>query len=228
MTTTLSSAHQATLDAIRRHPAVHNLHWNEVRSLLEAIAEVRPHGNGSIKYTRNGQTLLLHPDSHKDIDTDEQLKEVRQFLERSNEVLTPPEGSGVNLLVVIDHREARIYRTELKGTVPQRIVPHDPGNEGRHLHSVSNDANGQRLPEIRSYYESIAKSLHGATSILLFGTGKGASSAMHHLAAEIRDHHKDIAAHLVGTVTIDEHHLTEGQLLAKAREFYEHPVTLKT
>ena len=27
-----------------------------------------------------------------------------------------------HLLVVIDHREARIYKTELKGTVPERIT----------------------------------------------------------------------------------------------------------
>ena len=31
-----------------------------------------------------------------------------------------------HLLVVIDHQEARVYRTEIHGAVPQQLVPYDP------------------------------------------------------------------------------------------------------
>ena len=40
------------------------------------------------------------------------------------------------------------------------------------------------------------------------------------LIAELNLHHKDLAARIVGSVVVDEHHLTEDQWLAKAREFY--------
>ena len=132
----------------------------------------------------------------------------------------PPEPEGAHLLVVIDHREARIYKTELKGSVPERITPFDPHGYGRYLHSVTDDSNGQRKPERKSFYEAVAKSLKGAGQIVLFGTGTGASSAMEQLIANLKHHHADLARRIVGSVAVDEHHLTEGQLLARAREFY--------
>ncbi len=216
----LSRAHQTTFDSIFRHPAAHNLQWRDVRSMLGAMADVVEESNGNATVTRNGQTLVLHPERHKDVGTEEQLKELRTFLERSNGRFAPTTAVGVNLLVVIDHRQARIYKSELRGTTPERIVPYDPDGAGRHLHYVDNDSNGQRRPELKSYYEAIAKALHGATAILIFGGGTGASSAMVQLVAELKLRHKDIAATIVGSVAVDDHHLSDDQLLAKAREFY--------
>ena len=126
-----------------------------------------------------------------------------------------------HLLVVIDHREARIYKTELHGAVPQRITPYDPGGFGRHLRHVEDDSTGQRKPERKSFYEAIAKTLGGADQILLFGSGTGASSAMEELLAELKHNHADVAKRIVGSIALDETHLTENQLLAKARGFYE-------
>ena len=131
-----------------------------------------------------------------------------------------PDAKGVHLLVVIDHREARIFKTELKGSVPERITPFDPHGFGRYLHSVTDDSNGQRKPERKSFYEAVAKSLKCAGQVLLFGTGTGASSAMEQLIAHLKHHHADVARCIVGSVAVDEHHLTDGQLLARAREFY--------
>jgi hypothetical protein len=131
-----------------------------------------------------------------------------------------PDAKSVHLLVVVDHREARIFKTELKGSVPERITPFDPHGFGRYLHSVTDDSNGQRKPERKSFYEAVAKSLKGAEQILLFGTGTGASSAMEQLIAHLKHHHADVTKCIVGSVAVDEHHLSEGQLLASAREFY--------
>jgi hypothetical protein len=125
-----------------------------------------------------------------------------------------------HLLVVIDHREARVYKTEVHGTVPQRITPYDPGGHGRYLHNVQDDANGQRRPDRRSFYDTIAKTLEGAGQILVFGGGTGASSAMDELFAQLKLHHGEVAKRVIGSVVLDETHLTENQLLAKARDFY--------
>lgn len=125
---------------------------------------------------------------------------------------------GTHLLVVIDHREARIYSTELHGSVPKRITPYDPFGYGRALHYKQDDSNGQRKPERKSFYEAVAKTLRGAEQILLFGTGTGASSAMEQLLLDLKKNHHDLADRVIGSITVDEHHLTEDQLLAKARE----------
>jgi hypothetical protein len=128
--------------------------------------------------------------------------------------------AGPHLLVVIDHQEARIYRTEVHGAVPVRITPFDPHGFGRHLHSAHEWTDGKRQPERKSFYEAVAKTLRGAEQILLFGSGTGRSSAMEMLLDDLKAHHADVAAKIVGSVVVDAHHTTENQLLAKARDFY--------
>jgi hypothetical protein len=36
----------------------------------------------------------------------------------------------------------------------------------------------------------------------------------------LKHHHPDLAKRIIGSQVVDEHRLTDGQLLAKAREFY--------
>ncbi len=126
----------------------------------------------------------------------------------------------MHLLVVIDHRHAQIYRTELHGAVPQRVTPYDPTGEGRHLLDVQDDSNGQRKPEHLEFYESIARALHGAEKILIFGSGTGASSAMDQLLDELERRHGELANRVVGSIVVDQQHQSEDQLLAQARKFY--------
>ncbi|TFG38849.1 MAG: hypothetical protein E4H48_09930 [Syntrophobacterales bacterium] len=216
----LSGSHRRTYGAIFRHPAARNLGWRDVRSMLGALGEVVEEPNGNLKVTRNSQTLVLHPSLDKNVADIEELMEVRHFLERSGPAEPQAEAEGTHLLVVIDHRQARVYKTEVHGSVPQRVTPYDPGGLGRHLHNVQDESNGQRKPERRSFYKAVAKTLRGAEQILVFGSGTGASSAMEELLAELEHHHGDMAKHVVGSVVLDETHLTEDQLLAKAREFY--------
>ena len=43
---------------------------------------------------------------------------------------------------------------------------------------------------------------------------------MEMLLADLKAHHADVAAKIIGSVIVDAHHTTEDKLLAKAREFY--------
>ena len=43
---------------------------------------------------------------------------------------------------------------------------------------------------------------------------------MEALVAELKKNHHEIAERIIGTVAVDEHHLTEDQLLAKARDLF--------
>lgn len=216
----LTRTHRRAYETIFSHPAAHNLEWRDLRALLTELADVEEEPNGKLKVTRNGQTLVMQPDRHKDVAEIDELMRIRHFLERSNAAGLRSDDHGIHLLVVIDHREARIYRAELKGSVPERITPFDPHGFGRYLHSVTDDSNGQRNPERKSFYDAVAKSLEGAEQILLFGTGTGTSSAMEQLRANLKHHHSSVARRIVGSIAVDDHHLTEDQLLARAREFY--------
>jgi hypothetical protein len=213
-------SHRGTYDAVFQHPIARNLQWRDVRSLLDSLAEVEEGSGGSLKFTRSGHTLVIHPPRRKDFADVHALMNVRRFLEESGPASPVVEAEGVHLLVVIDHRQARVYRAELHGSVPQRVMPYDPGGFGRHLHNVEDGGNGQRKPERNSFYESVAATLHGAEQVLVFGSGTGASSAMDQLMATLGRDHPDIAGRVVGSVVVDAQHLSEDQLLAKARDFY--------
>ena len=218
----LSAAHMATYDMIFQHPISRNLEWRELRSMLGALSDSVEDHDQNVKFHRNGQTLVVHPPRRKDFSDIAELMNVRRFLERSAtpSPAAPAGAGGAHLLVVIDHRLARIYKAELHGSIPQRIIPFDQNGSGRHLHYVENDSNGQRKPEQRSFYEAVARTLGNAENILVFGSGTGASSAMDQLLVQLRQHHATIAKRVVRTVVVDEQHLTEDQLLAKARAIY--------
>lgn len=222
MTTHLTGSHQNTMSAIFRHPVARNLHWRDVRSLLGALANVVEETNGNLKVTRAGQTLIVHPSYDKVVAGIDEVMEIRHFLERSGarSELSQDVAEGDHLLIVISHREARIYRAELHGSVPQRIVPYDPDGSGRYLHYVQDESHGQRKPERKSFYEAIAGALKDAQKILIFGSGTGASSAMDQLIVELKRRHPNVAERVVGNLIVDEQHLSEDQILARAREFY--------
>jgi hypothetical protein len=217
----LTASHRTTYAALFQHPVARNLDWRDVRSLLNVLGAVVPQPNGNLKVTRNGQTTVLRPSRDKHVADVEELMQIRHFLERSGAVAEEHVASGEHLLVVINHHEARVYETELRDSVPERIVPYEIGGTGRYLRQVEDgNASGQRKPEQRGFYEAVATSLHGAQKILLFGSGTGSSSAMDHLLAELSRNHPDLAERVVGSVIVDETHLTDNQLLAKARECY--------
>ena len=222
MESTLSSTHQKVFQRVFQHPMPHNLQWREVWSMLGAMADASASEDdkGNLKVARNGQTLILRRPRGKDMADKRELMQVRHFLERSSAPAPRPAVAGTHLLVVIDHREARIYSTEMHGSVPQRITPYDPFGFGRDLHYNQDDSNGQRKPERKSFYEAVARTLQGAQQILMFGAGTGASSAMEQLIADLKSHQPDLAKRIVGSVVVDEHHLTEPQLLAKARDLF--------
>jgi hypothetical protein len=222
MQSKLSGTHLTTYHRILEHPLPHNLQWREVWSMFHAMGDATAveDDEGILKIERNGEKLVLHRPRGKDMGDDQELLQVRHFLERSGAAAPPPYAAGAHLLVVIDHREARIYRTELHGSIPERLMPYDPFGFGRSLHYNQDHANGQRKPERKNFYEAVIKTLRGAKQILLFGTGTGASSAMERLLDELKVNHKELAECVVRSVAIDAHHLSDDQLLAKAREFF--------
>ena len=217
----ISKTHQTVYRGIFQHPIARNIQWHDVRSMLSAITDVEEEHNGNLRFTRNGEILTVHPPKHKDLsDIEELMQKIRHFLERSAVPAQAIVAEGGHLLVVIDHREARIYQTEMHGSVPQVIRPYDPDGSHRNLRYVEENSSGQRKPELKPFYEAIAQTLRGAEKILIFGSSTGASSAMDYLLAELKKHHPDLAGRVIGAIVVNEQHMTEDQLLAQARSFY--------
>jgi hypothetical protein len=131
----------------------------------------------------------------------------------------PVAGEGAHLLVVIDHHMARIYKSDLHRSVPQRVIPYDRAGLDRHLHHVEVDGCGRRKPEQGRFYDGIARTLQGAEEVLVFACGTGASSALDALLTALLRLSGDLAGRVAGWIVLDEHHLTEDQLLAEARGF---------
>ena len=179
MESELSGTHQKVYDRLFQHPLSHNLEWRELSSMLGALpaTTTTEETNGKLKVTRNGHTIVLRRPHGNDLADAEEVMQIRHFLEESNQPVPAPAGAGTHLLVVIDHREARIFSTEMQGTVPTRITPYDPFGFGRSLRYTQDDSNGQRKPELKSFYEAVAGTLRGATQILVLGTATGEGNA---------------------------------------------------
>jgi hypothetical protein len=216
----LTGSHLRTYNTIFQHPVSHNLEWRAVRSLLENIGRVTEEANGNLRVTRNGQLLVLHPPRTKDVAETDELMALRHFIERSEAALPKKNGTELDWLLLIDHHEARIYRSEMNGAVPQQILPHEPGEYFRHAHNAKDFTRGREKPDRNSFFEPVATALQTAGRILVFGSGTGTSNEMDQFVAWLKVHHADLAKRVIGTVVVDGNHLTQDQLLSKAREFY--------
>jgi len=215
----LNGSDQRTYNAIFQHPLAHNLQWHDVHALLRHFATVTEEPNGNLKALRHGETLVLRQPRTKDVAESDELMALRHFLERSEAAAAGP-AAEEHWLLVIDHHAARIFRTVLRGTSPERIHPHKPEDFFRHEQNSQNLSRGKEKPDPNSFFEPVARALEAAGPVLIFGTGTGHSSEMDQFAAWVKIHHPGLAARIIGTQVIDEQHLTEPQLLAHARTFY--------
>lgn len=222
MDTEALGPHRTTYEAIFRHPVARDLQWRNVRAMLVSLADATEGRDGVVRFARNGQTLVVRPPPRKDFSDVQALMQIRQFLESSD--VAPAAGAvneGVHLLVVVDEHEARIFRTELHGSVPQRVTPYDAHLTHRHVRGVDDAVGGRGASEFRAYYEALVGVLAGAQSIVIFGgSGGGSGSAMDRLVEELKARHPGLARRVLGTRVVDEGHMSVEHLLEEARRFY--------
>ena len=220
-TASLTGAHLRTYNTIFQHPVSHNLGWHHVHALFRHLGSVEAEANGNFTVTRNGQSMVLHPPRTKDVAETDELMAVRRFLECSEtpavEAANQSEGHWI---LVINHHEARIFRTAMNGFIPQRILPHRPEDFFRHAPNSADFARGQEKPDPNSFFGPVADGLEAAERILVLGGGTGMASEMDQFVAWLGVHRPKLAQRVVGSMVVDEHHLTDAQLVAKAQVFY--------
>jgi hypothetical protein len=107
--------------------------------------------------------------------------------------------------------------------VSELIRPHQTDAAISHTHSFDGFSRGLEKPAPHSFFGPVANALKDAGRILIFGSGCGFSNEMDQFVAWLKIHHPELARRVAGSLIIDEHHLTNAQLLAKARDFYALP-----
>lgn len=212
---TLSSQDQRTYDSLFRHPASGNIEWHAIKALLGHIGEVIDEPNGNIKFLLDTRALTLRTRT-KDADQ-ETIEAIRRFL-KGAESHGESTSQTLNYLLVLDFAEARVYQSQAQDAERFRIEPYDPHGQDKHVHDKHEYAR-PHIPDLHhEFYQKIAEALKGAHQILIFGTGKGSSQEFDHMLEDLKRLHPEIESRVIGAVNLDLSHLTEGDILAKARE----------
>jgi hypothetical protein len=196
--------------------------WHDMREMLRVLPGfAQEERDGTLKVTRNGRSVFLREPVRRDSINFAAMIDPRSVLEHDGAAAAYAPGTGARLLVVIDHRFARIYKAEFHRSKPQRLIPYDRSGAGRHLHHMYDVASSPPRLDSAGFHAAIAKTLQDACEIVLFGRGTGAGSAMERLFAALEAGHPAVADRVIGCVTVQEEHLAEDQLLAQAKRFYE-------
>ena len=227
----LSRHHQRTLELIWAHPLSHSLRLGEVEALLLALgAEVQRRGQRLEIQFPSGPRSWIHGGGgglrQGDLDAEavQRLRDLLQQADVSPQYPTPvPEGlrgdQAVRLVLVLDHRQARLLRLEGEAVDHALLKPHGLWGGSENLsHRHDRDIPGQRVPLDHAYLEAIARSLEGADAVLLLGHGQGEADVRTLLLRHLRTHHPALLQRIVAIETVDTSALSEPQLLALARE----------
>jgi hypothetical protein len=177
-----------------------------VIALFAKLGAVDHKSNNEYVFSIGGEHHLMHAGHGKDLRTDDVVI-FRHMLTRAG--WSPDNAKPVvpdlaftkklvdlpNLLVAIEHREARIYQIDLASAdqAAHAIKPYDPHHFLHHLsHKDKAGEGGQRVAEDPSFYGRIAEALRPAGRIVVIEHGTGHSNAGRHLVAYLQLHHNDI------------------------------------
>lgn len=209
-----------TYNMLFQHPVSPTLGWNDVHALIRHLGQLEHEANGNLKVTRNGEVLVLVAPRTTEAVAADEIGALRHFLERSSRTPAGEKETGANWLLIIDHREARIYRSAAPGAVAQQIRPRVSDASFRSSPNSPAAARRTEKNAANAFFEPVAAVLNGAGKILVFGSGTGKSSEMEQFTLWLAHHRPEIARRVVAAVVVDEAQLSEAQLLAKARAFF--------
>jgi hypothetical protein len=124
------------------------------------------------------------------------------------------------VVVTITRHEAKVWNTGISpGSLPTKILgptTHN-GNDSKSDPKVSGRGDSHNVPE---YFEEVVEFLATASEILLVGHGKGKASAMLQFTQFLERKHPDLAKKVVDAVDTHLESITEPEILALAREWF--------
>jgi len=132
-------------------------------------------------------------------------------------------GHSPYVVVAITHDEARVWNSGLdRDSHPERI--HSPEHHERHLHAHKGQNNiekGLNRDDVE-IFDLVAQNVAGAQEILVIGHGKGKANHMVQMIQHWQHKCPNIAKLIVGKIDRDLPSLTEPEILASARDWFDH------
>jgi len=216
----LTDSHLQTYNRLFQHPTLYSIEWREVIAMLRDLCHVEEKPNGSLRCTRRGQTLVLREPLTKEVSDINELNALRDFL-LSTEELPPETGEPTaHWVLVIDHHQARIFNSDQHGTQALLVKPPEPTDHFRHTVDSVDFSHGKEPHGQNTFFASVAQALTEAPNILILGNGTGTSSCMLQFVGWVKSHHPDLAGRIIGTLGVNEHHMSDDQLLSVARKSF--------
>jgi len=222
----MPAADRRTLDAIFHHPVPHNLSWMDTLRLLTHLGSAEEKADGKYSLTIKGQHLVFHKPHGKHLDARE-ITDLRNYLVLAGISPRNPYGTApaaapqsVDVVVLIDHHGAKLYRINLPSTQSgETVKPYDPYHFLHHLHHREEQREqGQRAPEDLTFYDRIAEALRDADRIVLVSHGTGESNAAQILAERLEKQHPNVYARIVKRADVNTSAMTEAEIIAYARQ----------
>lgn len=222
--------HRTTLEALFAHPLRHNIRWDHLLGLWQALG-------GEIEQLDRQRLRLRLPDGsetwmhsgagrpHAVLDADAVLR-VRHLLLAAGINPAHPQAAVASqrgdqarrLVIRLDHRHADVYWLQGESVDHATLQPHGLWATGQNLsHRHDRDLAGQRAPTDHDYLQRLTLTLETADRALLLGHGHGESSLMQAFLDHVRRHRPDLLARITATEHLDDPALSEAQLLAHAR-----------
>jgi len=222
----MPAADRRTLEAIFRHPVPHNLSWMDAQHLLTHLGSAEEKADGKYSLTIEGQHLIFHKPHGKHLDARE-VTDLRHYLASAGispqnpyGTATATEPHAVDVVVLIDHHGAKLYRIDLSSTqAGEAVKPYDPHHFLHHLHHREElREQGQRAPEDLTFYDRIAAALRDADRIVLLSHGTGESNAAQIFAERLEKKHPNVYARIVSQAAVNTSAMTEAEIIAHARQ----------
>jgi hypothetical protein len=136
-----------------------------------------------------------------------------------------PNGNFV--VVALTTRDARVWSAGVApGAKPEMFRSVGAHADHKHVRAAQGAHLHHRKIDDPVFFGAVADAISGAGSILLMGHGKGKANAMLSFVQYLERKHPLIAARVDGAVDHDLESMTEGQVLAAAREWHEHHVAM--
>jgi len=244
---TARTRHQRTLSTLFAVPTSHSIRWNDVLGLVDAFGGTHRETHGKLRLELGGRLhFMARPGRHAELATPEVLA-LRAFIgaagiapddaplpqtrsahnpekpsQRQPERIPLESLDGRHVLVVLAHREARLFDKQLPGSSPRLMQPR---MGVRHLHHKTTPGHSARPPTGKDYdavlaprfVQQLLDALLAYDEIILAGHGTGKSSAVQALLWAMPP---AMHSRVVAVFCLSEGHVTDNELTARARRWF--------
>jgi hypothetical protein len=131
-------------------------------------------------------------------------------------------SSGPFVVAVVTQQETRMWFSGIdSGAEHESVKERDPFARHHHVRMAQHNGGHDIDEYMPDYLESISEALKPAGEILLVTHGKGKGSAVPTLTNYFEKKHPLLAAKVADVLDVDITRMTEPQLLALAREWWD-------